>query len=153
MRYPSLNKLPQQAISVPSLSGGLNLADSLHLVNDNQLTNVKNMWFKNSILQTRPAVKEQSELLNESRVSDGHLITNFFVDLEQTVDGEKVGLLINKDVDLNALSTYYNIQKISNFFNMDKNEIDFINYLNNKKYKEVIMLNFLWPIFIIISIL
>ena len=113
MRYPSLNKLPQQAISVPSLSGGLNLADSLHLVNDNQLTDVKNMWFKNSILQTRPAVKEQSELLNESRVSDGHLITNFFVDLEQTVDGEKVGLLINKDVDLNALSTYYNIQKIS----------------------------------------
>lgn len=57
MKYPSINKQPVRTISIPELSGGMNLRDSVTLIADNQLTDSKNMWFKDSMLRTRPGLK------------------------------------------------------------------------------------------------
>ncbi len=56
MKYPSINKQPMRSISIPELSGGLNLRDGISAVNDNQLTDCKNVWFKDGILKTRPGL-------------------------------------------------------------------------------------------------
>ena len=45
-----------RSISIPELSGGLNLRDGISAVNDNQLTDCKNVWFKDGILKTRPGL-------------------------------------------------------------------------------------------------
>lgn len=57
MRYPSINKQPKRSVSIPSLKGGINLRDSLTLINDDQLTDCKNVWFKDGLLKTRPGLK------------------------------------------------------------------------------------------------
>lgn len=57
MRFPAINKQPLRSVTVPKLSGGTNLRDAVTMVEDNQLTDSKNMWFKGNILKTRPGLK------------------------------------------------------------------------------------------------
>lgn len=118
MRYPSLRRTSPKAILVPSLSGGLNLADALNMVNDNQLTDVKNMWFQNATLKTRPAIVEKSNL-GTAIANSGTFHKNYIVDLEQSVDGEKSVLCVHKTANEDTPSTTYLIKKIV------KGEIDF----------------------------
>lgn len=56
MKYPSIGKQPVRNISIPELSGGLNLRDGISAVNDDQLTQCLNMWFKGGLLKTRPGL-------------------------------------------------------------------------------------------------
>lgn len=58
MKFPVMNKRPRQAVSIPELRGGLNLRDSVSMVNDNQLTEGKNMWFSEGALRTRPGIAD-----------------------------------------------------------------------------------------------
>ena len=61
MRYPSMGSNVRNAVSVPALSVGVNLADALNLVDDNQMTDCKNVWYKDGVLQTRPGVTSKFE--------------------------------------------------------------------------------------------
>lgn len=56
MNFPIMNRQPTRTVGIPKLSGGVNLRDSVTLVNDNQLTDCKNMWFKDGVLKTRPGL-------------------------------------------------------------------------------------------------
>ena len=53
MRFPAINGQKRQRVSIPKLNGGVNYRDALNLVEDNQLTDVRNMWFKDGALRTR----------------------------------------------------------------------------------------------------
>ncbi len=64
MKYPKINKQSRREVSIPQLSGGLNLRDSLTGIKDNQMTECVNMWYKNGMLKTRPPF-----------VTDDHRIT------------------------------------------------------------------------------
>lgn len=79
MKYPSINKQPLRTISVPELSGGINLRDAVTLIADNQLTDSKNMWFKDSMLKTRPGLKLGTQIIDDnytSENSNGQVINN-----------------------------------------------------------------------------
>ena len=54
---PEFKNNGQKKLTVRSLSGGVNLRDNISDAGDNQLTELKNMWFKNGFLSTRPAFK------------------------------------------------------------------------------------------------
>lgn len=56
MQYPSMGKNRQYRITIPQLNGGVNYAVPPHLIEDNQLSDVKNMWYKDGRLQTRPGL-------------------------------------------------------------------------------------------------
>lgn len=56
MRLPKMEKSRQYRVTVPALNGGLNLQDAPNLVEDNQLTDVQNMWWKDQALRTRPGL-------------------------------------------------------------------------------------------------
>ena len=96
MRFPAINKQPLRSVTVPKLSGGTNLRDAVTMVEDNQLTDSKNMWFKGNILKTRPGLKtncslefdgfnpvlggheqEQIKAENATYVKDGRLLSPF----------------------------------------------------------------------------
>ncbi len=68
MKYPVINKQPMRSVNIPELSGGVNLRDSVTLINDNQLTDCKNMWFSQTLLRTRPGLKSAGELLYDGYV-------------------------------------------------------------------------------------
>ena len=53
MRIPKMPKSNQYRVSVPALNGGVNLNDAPNQVEDNQLTAVLNMWWKDQALRTR----------------------------------------------------------------------------------------------------
>lgn len=59
MSFPLMNKRARQGVVIPELSGGLNLRDSVSMVNDNQLTDSVNMWFKDGVLKTRPGLEHK----------------------------------------------------------------------------------------------
>lgn len=63
MRYPMINKQPRREVNVPQLSGGLNLRDSLTGTRDNQMTDCVNMWYKEGMLRTRPAIGNANSML------------------------------------------------------------------------------------------
>ena len=58
MKFPKINKQPSRSVTVPKLSGGINMRDAVTMVQDNQLTDSKNMWYKDNILKTRPGLKK-----------------------------------------------------------------------------------------------
>jgi hypothetical protein len=55
--FPFIKSSPTYTLDVPSLKGGLNLRDGLSLVNDDQMTESKNMWFREGALRTRPRIQ------------------------------------------------------------------------------------------------
>lgn len=65
MKFPKINKQPSRSVTVPKLSGGVNLRDSVTMVQDNQLTDSKNMWYKDNILKTRPGMYTNSNMKKE----------------------------------------------------------------------------------------
>lgn len=66
MRLPSMRKQSAQMLSLPDLSGGLNMRDGISEVLDNQLTECRNMWWRDGLLQTRAAM-----IQNDSKISLG----------------------------------------------------------------------------------
>ena len=52
-----MNRQPERTVEIPALSGGLNLRDGENAILDNQLSEAKNVWFKNSRLKTRPGMR------------------------------------------------------------------------------------------------
>lgn len=70
MKYPMINKQPRREVNIPALSGGLNLRDSLSRINDNQMTDCLNMWYKDGALCTRPPISTDLNLLNVIKCAD-----------------------------------------------------------------------------------
>lgn len=66
MQYPAMNRSRQYRVSVPELDGGINYAVPAHMIADNQLSEVKNMWYRNGRLQTRPSLKGNRVFHKES---------------------------------------------------------------------------------------
>ena len=66
MRLPIRNKQPSQMLSLPDLSGGLNMRDGISEVLDNQLTDCINLWWHNGVLRTRAALYQ-----NDSKITLG----------------------------------------------------------------------------------
>ena len=64
MRLPSMRKQSAQLLSLPDLSGGLNMRDGISEVLDNQLTECQNMWWRDGLLQTRAAMIQNDSKIN-----------------------------------------------------------------------------------------
>ncbi len=50
---PRIRNNSEYRLNIPALSGGLNCRDGVALIQDNQMTDCLNMWFKEGMLQTR----------------------------------------------------------------------------------------------------
>ena len=69
MKYPITNTRQKRSVVIPDLAGGMNLRESLSAINDNQMIDCKNMWFKEGMLRTRPALKSNSNTDSVERYS------------------------------------------------------------------------------------
>lgn len=65
MKFPMIERRSTRVLTVPGLSGGINLRDAAARVGDNQLTDGKNVWFQGGMLTTRPAVKVREDCVKE----------------------------------------------------------------------------------------
>ncbi len=71
MIYPSMRGKQSARISIPLLSGGLNVSRQATEINDNQLTECTNMWFNDGVLKTRPGVECNSYFVDDKMVNTG----------------------------------------------------------------------------------
>ncbi len=87
--FPFIRNTPTYTLNISKLSGGVNLRDGLTLINDNQLTDVKNMWFKDGMLRTRPSIN--SNKTNKIfEVGEGDVIeVKNFPDVTFHINGKK----------------------------------------------------------------
>ena len=61
MRFPMMKGGAQYRVEIPQLSGGINLSDLPTQVEDNQLTDARNMWWHQGVLRTRPGLTIKQE--------------------------------------------------------------------------------------------
>lgn len=66
MKIPLMQNRGKRTIAIPDLSGGMNLRDSVSMVLDNQLTDARNVWFKDGVLKTRPGIDNMAHFINEN---------------------------------------------------------------------------------------
>ena len=64
MRLPKMRPQAASAINITDFSGGLNLRDGTSEILDNQLTDTKNMWWKDGVLKSRPELKHKDSALD-----------------------------------------------------------------------------------------
>ncbi len=56
MHYPVMSRGREYRVSIPQLSGGVNLSVPPHMISDNQLSESCNLWWRDGVLKTRPAL-------------------------------------------------------------------------------------------------
>jgi len=66
-RHPIIRNDSLRSLRIPDLMGGINLRDSVNMINDNQMTESLNMWWADGTLKTRPAV--EGEVITEIKSS------------------------------------------------------------------------------------
>ena len=90
---------PTRRLGIDELSGGVNYRDGLSLVKNNQLTDVKNMEYKNGMLRPRPgfACADSDEFVNEeySNTTDVKIYTK--KENYRIIDGETYFLTVIQD--------------------------------------------------------
>lgn len=102
----------QYRVEVPQLSGGVNLSDLPTQVEDNQLTDVRNMWWHQGVLCTRPGLKNigggdvAKRLLNKSRISERQEILFHVVDEDGTAIGVRAESFRTDGTDILGDSTF-----------------------------------------------
>ena len=100
MNYPALSGAAVRRVTVPQLSGGVQLNDAPNRVADDQLTAVSNFWWRDGALRTRPGVDagaaQQMSWLTQEQVTEGNstpeeaVCSTVDVLAARTADGEPV---------------------------------------------------------------
>lgn len=100
MRFPKMREGAQYRVTVPALNGGVNLKDAPNLVEDNQLTDVKNMWWKDQALRTRPGTASSIELSEKlvntvTETSETYTTTQYHAGEDLFFDGKYKTVVVN----------------------------------------------------------
>ena len=112
MSFPLMNKRSKQAVVVPEFSGGINLRDSVSMIQDNQLTDAVNVWFQDGVLKTRPALKSYlNENLFESvsaseNIGGLYLKAKLYPENTVIIGGEKYTLQVTREFFTNGSFVY-----------------------------------------------
>jgi hypothetical protein len=69
---PRITNYAYNILTVPQLSGGVNLKDGVSFIEDNQLSDCLNVWNKDGVLSTRPGINYVRENMQETSGNSGH---------------------------------------------------------------------------------
>lgn len=97
-KHPVMRTDSLRSIRIPDLMGGLNLRDSVSMINDNQLTDAVNVWWADGTLRTRLGVTEKSvtKLSGDPQKLIAQTVINH--DCTKEANGEKANLCSVKSV-------------------------------------------------------
>lgn len=105
MRYKRMPVPAKASVTVPQLSGGMNLNDAPNTVNDNQLTDSRNMWWHRNALRTRPglAVEQEGKLTVVATGNIDRFYTSNPISERETMLGQ---MLVSSDGKTGAFRGY-----------------------------------------------
>ncbi|MBR4049186.1 MAG: hypothetical protein IKK09_01685 [Clostridia bacterium] len=98
MNYPQMGRNRKYTLNIPDFSGGINASKPIQDIQDNQAAMIKNMWLKDGVLQTRPALKVGSD---EAYLSSNSLLYDIGLELKYSYElyssaAASLGNLISK---------------------------------------------------------
>lgn len=95
---PKITSKPLSRLTIPELSGGVNYRDGISQVLDNQLTDCRNVWYKNGLLRTRPAVRcaEGFDFINQYYENDADVTVYIKKENFRVINGETYFLVAIK---------------------------------------------------------
>ncbi len=98
MKFPAMNKQSRRGVNIPEFAGGLNLRDNPVQVNDNQLTDLKNMWYKDGTLRTRPGIYSCDDMNVQIGNPNGkqNIDKRQFLEIEYEKDSQRYILSVTK---------------------------------------------------------
>ncbi len=68
MKHPPLGRTLRRRLTVPPLSGGVELSSPPHLIGDDRLSDAYNLWWQHGTLRTRPALRDRGLLVGYADV-------------------------------------------------------------------------------------
>ena len=109
---PYISDKPLRRLSLPDFSGGVNYRDGMSEVLDNQLTDCKNVWYKDQTIQTRPGIKTLYEYFlgdaygeHINAIANKNLRVFFDSNSLRVIDGENYFLTAVKNTS--GISVFY----------------------------------------------
>ena len=142
MATPRINSSPSYRLTIPELSGGINMRDGISLINDNQLTRASNVWYKNGMLQTRPGFVAEWDNLRDKDASPSQRPLKIYADEKnfRVIDGDTY-FLVCLQYDKELIFRYYkdskNYKALCTITDVPKNNGDYhcnIFQYNNEVY-------------------
>lgn len=116
MQFPQLSQNSKYTAKIDNFNGGLNKSAIETNINDNQVSELNNLWFKDGVLQTRPALCYLSDIVDKNENSYSEIADKkYFAD--------DVFYLDSKDEVLHTVS-------------IDGGRFAFNNKIYNYKYKD-----------------
>lgn len=99
MQYPRMGQTRQYRVTVPELNGGVNYAVPPHLIGDNQLSDVSNMWYVGGALRTRPGLRgvDYSKRFADVQYRYGSVGKNGYIVRESVTKGSNYVTLIREN--------------------------------------------------------
>lgn len=99
MKFPKMRPSGSKHLSVPDLAGGLNLRDGVSEILDNQLTQAKNVWWRDGVLKTRPGVyiSEGQKIENGMYQCDSVKLRSF-PQIKNVINGEEHVLQVGEKI-------------------------------------------------------
>jgi len=92
---PVLNRNATYKLNIPDMAGGVNFRDGLSLINDNQMTDCKNMWYKDGMLKSRPRVLTNDDVKAMQEIQT--TFSNDTFEISVTVNPENTTVINKKE--------------------------------------------------------
>lgn len=104
---PKINISPYRQLSIPELSGGVNQRDGISLIQDNQLIDCSNVWYKNALLKTRTGIKHINNPTFDIDTADNGILKVYADEKNFRVIGGKTYFLVAFQYSDKIVFRYY----------------------------------------------
>lgn len=109
MKYKGLSKIERERYQLPLLDGGINTYLDPCAISENQSTDLKNVWFKNGMLRSRPGMVVQPKSIKQRNKVFSIKEKLKFTDVDVTYGGDQYKLaytLVSDYITHEELCTY-----------------------------------------------
>lgn len=120
---PVLNRNATYKLNIPDMAGGVNFRDGLSLINDNQMTDCKNMWYKDGMLKSRPRV-----LSNDNEDNLNYITWDLNAPLNAKINYSNIKVINGKQYALEVAE----VTSQNEFTNVWEIRAAFVNGLNDR---------------------
>ena len=111
---PKIRNGAKYTVTIPEFSGGINMRDGISLIQDNQLTDCKNMWYKDGMLRTRPRILSNNNISRVDIISSSEGFDFHIADLKfANIDPNNVTVINGKKYVLRTVGIHFEDDEIS----------------------------------------
>ncbi|MBQ2236857.1 MAG: hypothetical protein II317_01950 [Clostridia bacterium] len=108
MKYEPIGEIKQSSLAVDTFDGGLNISLSPNAINNNELSEAVNVWYKDGFLQKRPGIKGDIQNIIWQEQTDSYEIIRYkCYDNSVFIEDKEYKVITACRTDLDSYERYY----------------------------------------------